>query len=362
MTDIFEDRQSRQQRVRNELKRGPLRAAYALSHVARTAWYAGHYIAAQRLSPPLDGPPAQGIPGWGAILADLQDLYARDLANIEAGLYKLPQDMVPRPARMLRQSQRFFRELPGVTQRRRHRLNSEVFTEDRKQNYPRYYLQNFHYQRDGWLSDESAEAYDHQVEVLFTGGADAMRRQALPYLHKEVTRLSTNGMAPRVLDLATGTGRFLRDVKRAFPQIQLTALDLSANYLKKAEHILRRWKDTSFVEAKAEETGLGDDQFELITCVYLFHELPKKIRRDVAAEAYRVLKPGGLMVFVDSIQTGDHPQYDDLLHRFPLAFHEPYYENYIADDLDGVFKAAGFEIEAIERAFFSRVMALRKPA
>ena len=32
---------------------------------------------------------------------------------------------------------------------------------------PRYYMQNFHYQTDGWMSEGSAELYDFQVEVLF---------------------------------------------------------------------------------------------------------------------------------------------------------------------------------------------------
>ena len=44
---------------------------------------------------------------------------------------------------------------------------------------PDYYRQNFHFQSDGWLSEHSAAIYDTQVEVLFTGAADVMRRRAL---------------------------------------------------------------------------------------------------------------------------------------------------------------------------------------
>ena len=35
----------------------------------------------------------------------------------------------------------------------------------------KHYLQNFHFQTDGYLSEASAELYDYQVEVLFSGGA-----------------------------------------------------------------------------------------------------------------------------------------------------------------------------------------------
>ncbi len=35
--------------------------------------------------------------------------------------------------------------------------------------YPSYYVQNFHHQSDGYLSDLSANLYDLQVEILFGG-------------------------------------------------------------------------------------------------------------------------------------------------------------------------------------------------
>ena len=45
--------------------------------------------------------------------------------------------------------------------------------------YPGYYARNFHNQTDGYLSDNSARLYDLQVEILFSGVADAMRRRVL---------------------------------------------------------------------------------------------------------------------------------------------------------------------------------------
>ena len=53
-----------------------------------------------------------------------------------------------------------------------------------KTGYPSYYLQNFHYQTDGYLSELSASLYDLQVELLFNGLADAMRRRILKPLQK----------------------------------------------------------------------------------------------------------------------------------------------------------------------------------
>src|SRR5207302_9745884 len=48
--------------------------------------------------------------------------------------------------------------------------------------YPRYYRRRFHWQPDGWLSAHSARVYDVEVEFLFLGAADVMRRMAVPPL------------------------------------------------------------------------------------------------------------------------------------------------------------------------------------
>jgi len=63
----------------------------------------------------------------------------------------------------------------------------EVLAEGTHGKRPRYYLQNFHFQTGGWMTDDSASRYDTQVEVLLHGTANATRRQALPQLHEVFT-------------------------------------------------------------------------------------------------------------------------------------------------------------------------------
>ena len=94
----------------------------------------------------------------------------------------------------------------------------------------------------------------------------------------------------------------------------------------------------------------------------LFHELPPDVRRTVTREIARVLKPGGLFVFVDSLQMGDKPGWDGLLEGFPVRFHEPYFRHYAIDDLDGLFSAAVLSPVSTSLAFLSKVMARRKDA
>jgi ubiquinone/menaquinone biosynthesis C-methylase UbiE len=162
----------------------------------------------------------------------------------------------------------------------------------------------------------------------------------------------------RLLDIGCGTGSFLREVKRNHPRLAVTGLDLSAPYLGVARRRLAAWSRVELIEAAAEAMPFAAEEFDAVTCIYLFHELPPAIRRAVVAQIRRVLKPNGTLIFVDSLQNGDEPAYDALLTYFPLAFHEPYYLSYLAEDLDGLF-SPGFTPEERSLAYFSKVIAYR---
>ena len=86
--------------------------------------------------------------------------------------------------------------------------------------------------------------------MLFGGAADAMRRQALVPLHHEILRRGVR--ETRLLDLACGTGRFLREVKNNYPRLPVTGLDLSPFYLDEARRALADWSRTDFLAAPAE--------------------------------------------------------------------------------------------------------------
>ena len=54
-----------------------------------------------------------------------------------------------------------------------------------------------------------------------------MRRQVLPFFTKWVKDMQIKGIEPKVLDVATGTGRFASFVMDNFRDLHLDALDLS---------------------------------------------------------------------------------------------------------------------------------------
>ena len=338
------------------------RFAYRASQRLRVSWYSGQKWLSSRLTERAAAPPElrERLPDRARLLADLSTLLQQDWRNIEEGRYRVPEDVVVRPLSALRKAGRYFADLSQVDARRRAAANDEVFRATPSGRYPRYYLQNFHYQTDGYLSRRSAELYDHQVEVLFGGAADAMRRQALVPLKRV---LATRGVRrARLIDLACGTGRFLREVKSNYPKLAVTALDLSPFYLDEARKALAPWSDVAFLEAAAEQVPAPTASFDLVTCIYLFHELPAAPRNQVAGEMARLLRPGGTAVLIDSIQLGDVPDYDGLVDYFPLAFHEPYYAQYARADLVALFAAVGLRLEESRIAYFSKVMTFSKPA
>lgn len=342
--------------------------AYRTSQGLRVTWYSGQKWLSARLTDKVEITPElkKRLPERGRLLADLRALLRQDWRNIEEGQYLLPedavagpQDMVARPLSALRKAGRYFADLRRVEARRRAAANDEIFRATPPGRFPRYYLQNFHYQTDGYLSRASAELYDHQVEVLFGGGADAMRRQALVPLRRVLAERGVR--TAKLIDLACGTGRFLREVKRNYPRLAVTALDLSPYYLEAARAALAPWSRTEFIAAPAEQAPMAAASVDVVTCVYLFHELPAQQRRQVIGEMARLLMPGGAAILVDSIQLGDVPDYDALIEYFPLAFHEPYYQRYAGEDLAALFAAAGLVLEESRVAYFSKIMTFRKP-
>lgn len=355
---------------RSESIRRLARARYAAAQGARVAWYSAHYalLRAMTRGAERDVRKSAAIPQSSApppdrmkIRAAFRALFDADRANIEAGLYPSPRDFGPgKLMKALRQSRDFFADARLVNERRDRGGATEARALDPSGRYPAYYRQNFHFQTDGWFSRRSARLYDTQVEVLFTGAADAMRRIALAEVSREIRGKDQRKVA--LLDVACGAGRFLEQLMDAFPRVRATGADLSPAYVEEAAERLAPWPSARVIEANAESLPFDDGTFDVVTSIYLFHELPPRVRSLVAMEMARVVKPGGFVVFADSIQTGDDPNLDRMLEAFPGWFHEPYYASYLAEDLDAIWGEAGLVRERGMTAFLTKVRTYRKPA
>lgn len=298
------------------------------------------------------------VPTLRELLTDIGQLLLADALAVRDGLYPPMEDDATSLPRHFGRVRDMLAELPQALDRRKSRNASTAKAEPSAGDLPDYYAQDFHFQNGGYLTEESARLYDVQVEILFMGAAAPMRRAALRPIAEFMRGRDQRRMT--LVDVACGTGRFLRQVRLCYPALKLTGVDLSRPYLDEARRHLRGLRAAQLVEASAEHMPLADASADIVTSVFLFHELPPDVRRQVTSDIARVLKPGGLFVFLDSLQMGDRPQWDGLLEAFPARFHEPYYRHYATEDLEGLFTDCGLIPHMTSTAFLSKLIACRK--
>lgn len=294
----------------------------------------------------------------------LIEINETDWQDAEKGIY---------PASLLLENdwQDFFRHYPLLwfdmpsTWERANQKRYQDFPQDVDTSlYPSYYTQNFHHQTDGYLSEWSANLYDVQVDILFNGAADAMRRRVLAPLKQGLQAFShLDPRQIRVLDVASGTGRTLKFIRSMLPKASLHGVDLSSAYLRKAnQHLSQQSSELpQLIQANAEELPYLNNYFHGTTCVFLFHELPAAARQQVINECFRVTKPGGVFVICDSIQISDSPEMVPVMDSFAAMFHEPYYRHYASDDLVSRLHNAGFTAVTEEVHFMSKYLVAHKP-
>ena len=128
---------------------------------------------------------------------------------------------------------------------------------------------------------------------------------------------------------------------------------MSGSYLKEASRFISDLDGDliELVKGNAEKLPFDDNSLQAISCVYLFHELPRPVRENVLKEFFRVLEPGGILVLADSIQVNDSPDFIQIMENFHKSFHEPFYSDYIKDDINSKIEKIGFN-KIISNSFF----------
>jgi ubiquinone/menaquinone biosynthesis C-methylase UbiE len=343
------------------LTRDLARRAYVRTRTLRTAALRLAYQAYMRT---LSRQETATSPAASASLrARVEALFDEDWSDAEEGIY--PRDLIASlPWReYLEAAPKLLADLPRTRARIQRRDHADLPGDAPLARFPKYFTRNFHFQTDGYLGHTSAELYDLQVELLFGGTADAMRRRVLaPIVKFARAQGHTPDHPVRVLDVACGTGHLLRMLGRALPGAQLYGADLSPHYVALARLRLPRELDVSLLVENAEKLPFVDGHFDVVTSVFLFHELPPDVRVRVLAEMARVVRPGGVVVLSDSIQLGDAPELEREILAFPAHYHEPYYLSYARADLAADVAAAGLTVRDVRVPFLSKlVVAERGP-
>ncbi|MDA9745484.1 methyltransferase domain-containing protein [Candidatus Pelagibacter sp.] len=334
---------------------------YFFNQSTKFLWYSAHYIISFKYSTPIKidktNPPSfyGKMPSGKQMFFEMMKLLNEERKLINSKFYKIPKTQLKDLLSAAKGSFDFFLDLPKIDKRRASGKFSEVDT--KKKDLPKYYLRNFHYQTDGYLSEKSARLYEFQVETLFTGCAATMRRFSMIPL---INYLNSNKKNIKLLDIGTGTGEIIESYTLNFKNTEITCSDLSEEYLNVAKQKLKKFKDIKYVNCKGEELPFENESFDVLTSTYMFHEIPTEIRKQVFSEISRVLKKDGIFVLTDSLQIDDNPKLNPLLEFFPYSTHEPFYPKYIREDLKEVAKNYGLEMYYNKNAYLSKSMAFRK--
>jgi len=135
------------------------------------------------------------------------------------------------------------------------------------------------------FSGEAAINYDRYLgPILFE-----------PYARDLVKRLRGKDAVADVLEIACGTGRVTRHLRKYLKlSVNLTASDLSADMLDMAKDVIAD-PSINFRVEDAQNLSFRDNSFDLVVCQFGLMFLADKLKG--IKEALRVLKPGGRFIF-----------------------------------------------------------------
>ncbi len=99
-----------------------------------------------------------------------------------------------------------------------------------------------------------------------------------------------------ILDLGTGNGHGVAYLSRRLPHSRIVSIDLNMGCVKWSELEFGPTRP-AFVQADVLNLPVADGSMDMVEMVMTFHCLPEPPR--VMAEAFRVLKPGGMILIAD---------------------------------------------------------------
>lgn len=170
------------------------------------------------------------------------------------------------------------------------------------------------------MFDKVSSKYDFLNRIL-TFGLDIGWR-------KKVVKMVANTNPSKVLDIATGTGDLAIMLSKGIPNASIVGLDISSGMLSIAKEKVETKKLDDKIElvlGDSEKLNFEDATFDAVTVSYgvrNFEDLDKGL-----LEIYRVLKPNGILVVLETSQPTS----------FPMKQLFTFYSKYIIPLVGGLF-------------------------
>lgn len=154
------------------------------------------------------------------------------------------------------------------------------------------------------MSDTPDYGQQRQMEHPSMEGTLRAQAEMVFPLEQPVLERIGFGDLRTLADLGCGTGQFAGRVARAYPDLQVTGLDLFERHLELAREL---WPSSevpgvAFERGDARATGWPDASFDAVSIRHVLHALPDAAH--VLGESLRILKPGGLLYVLDEDYAG----------------------------------------------------------
>lgn len=149
------------------------------------------------------------------------------------------------------------------------------------------------------MDDQPQRFEISRIKQSFDRAADTYHDAAV--LQHEIGRRLLEALEPvkldanMVLDAGCGTGEALRALQQRFKSAHVISLDVSENMLQHVRSKGSLWRKPDVVCAEIEQLPFADNSIDLVfsnLAIQWVNDLPSAL-----AELYRVLAPGGLLMF-----------------------------------------------------------------
>lgn len=169
-------------------------------------------------------------------------------------------------------------------------------------------------------------------------------RTAGDYLCELVCERYPDFAARDILEIGCGTGRNTPAYKLHFPEATVRAVDCAAGLLRWAfVSAEQRGLPIHFAQMDITALNFAEGSMDLVASHIVGHETTRKSLPKMIAEAWRVLRPGGVMFHMDvAIQRGYIGLCDQVLNDFQVRHNgEPFWTGWIDADIPALMAEAG---------------------
>ena len=189
-----------------------------------------------------------------------------------------------------------------------------------------------------------ARIYDREIEATERAGLGEMTREAL------------SAATGRVLEIGAGSGRNLKHYPDTVDELVLSEPDPDMARLLEPRVASRQ--GTSVVIAPGEALPFEDESFDTVVCALVLCTVPDL--PGTLAEARRVLRPGGLLLFIEHVRSDSErlSRWQDRLAPAWKAINRGCHCN---RETLAAIEAAGYEVVRAERRRMPRQPPLVKP-